>query len=64
MNAKQTIGITLSTAVLALVMFTSWHVASLTPAHGTQLVAQAYGDPDGGPDGIDVDGGPDGGPLG
>jgi hypothetical protein len=60
MNAKQTIGITLSTAVLALVMFTSWHTASLTQTHGTQLVAQV----DGGPDGIDVDGGPDGGPLG
>jgi hypothetical protein len=63
MNVKRTIGITLSTAVLALVMFTSWHAATLTHAPGTQLVAQVDGGPDGGPDGSG-DGGPDGGPVG
>ena len=51
MNVKQTIGITLSTAVLVVVMFSSWHAARLTQASGTLLVAQ-------------VDGGPDGGPIG
>ena len=63
MNVKQTIGITLSTAALAVVMFSSWHAASLTQAPGTLLVAQVDGGPDGGPDG-GGDGGPDGGPQG
>ena len=60
MNVKQTIGITLSTAALAVVMFSSWHAASLTQAPGKLLVAQVG--PDGGP--VDGgDGGPDGGPI-
>jgi hypothetical protein len=63
MNVKQTIGITLSTAALVVVMFSSWHAASLTHAPGTLLVAQVDGGPDGGPDGSG-DGGPDGGPIG